>query len=92
MWKSDSYELQLLKQTPNLKSGRKIESERPSNGPKRITGDLVKKSTRWSKVNPVYSDPSRSTFDQIEIELNHRFFLNRIRFQLDQIKIDFNSV
>jgi len=92
MWKSDSYELQLLKQTPNLKSGRKIESERTSNGPKRITDDLVKKSTRWSKVNPVYSDSSRSTFDQIEIELNHRFFLNRIRFQLDQIKIDFNSV
>ena len=32
IWKSSSYELQLLKQTPNLKSGRKIKSERPSNG------------------------------------------------------------
>ncbi|KAF3522928.1 hypothetical protein F2Q69_00049804 [Brassica cretica] len=28
------------------------------------------KSTRWSKVNPVNSDPSRSTLDQIEIEMN----------------------
>ncbi|KAF2587746.1 hypothetical protein F2Q70_00039307 [Brassica cretica] len=76
---NDSYELQLPKQTPNLKSGRKIESERPSNGPKRITGDLVKKSIRWSKVNPVNSDPSRSTLDQIEIELNHPVFLNRFQ-------------
>ncbi|KAF2599133.1 hypothetical protein F2Q68_00011105 [Brassica cretica] len=40
MWKSDCYELQLLKQTPNLKSGRKIESERLWNSPKRITGSL----------------------------------------------------
>ena len=76
MWEGDSYELQLLKQTPNLKSGQKIESEHPSNGPKRITGVMVKKSTCWLKVNPVNSNPSRATLDQIEIELNYPVFLN----------------
>lgn len=75
MWKNSSYELHMLKQTPNLKPGRKIEPERLSNDRKRIFGNLTKKSARWSKVNPVNADPSRSTLDQIEVELNSRFSL-----------------
>ena len=84
MWKSSSYELQLLKQTLNLKSEQKNWV--------RTTDDLVKKSIHWSKVNTVNSnlnrsilDPSRSTLDQIEIKLNQPVFLNWIRFQLNQI-------
>ena len=86
MWKSSSYELQLLKQTLNLKSEQKNWV--------RTTDDLVKNSIHWLKVNTVnYNlslsrsilDPSRSTLDQIEIELNQPVFLNWIRFQLNQI-------
>ncbi|KAF8045064.1 hypothetical protein N665_5670s0001 [Sinapis alba] len=58
MCRSDSYELQMLKQTPNLKSGRKIESERPSNGKKRIKDSLVKVN-RKSTVNGQPGQPSQ---------------------------------
>lgn len=73
----------MLKKTSNLKSRRKIELERYQ----RITNDLVKRSTRWSIVNPVNPDPSWSTLNQFEIELNQPVFLTGFVFNWTRFKL-----
>ncbi|KAG5384664.1 hypothetical protein IGI04_036134, partial [Brassica rapa subsp. trilocularis] len=64
---------------------RNSESRRLSNGLKQVWSKSTEKSTRWSKVNPVNSVPSRSTLDQIGIDLNQPVLLNRNQFQLDHL-------
>ena len=77
MKSSGIYELQMLNWTPNLKSDRNFELERPSNGLKRDWSRFMEKSIRWSKVN-------RSTLDQKSILFNRPVYPNRNEINLNR--------